>query len=86
MVSQADQDTTVPTGDISSSDYAKRTRLLIKLITDLRALGYARYYLFASIHHSYCFARAEADFDLPRIAVIGNQSAGKVSDLPLSII
>ncbi|THG95428.1 hypothetical protein EW026_g6225 [Hermanssonia centrifuga] len=52
MVSQADQDTTVPTGDISSSDYAKRTRLLIKLITDLRALG------------------AEADFDLPRIAVI----------------
>ncbi|CAL1705006.1 unnamed protein product [Somion occarium] len=38
-----------------------RTRKLIKLITELRAIG------------------AEAHFDLPRIAVIGNQSAGKSS-------
>ncbi|KAI0078419.1 hypothetical protein K474DRAFT_1744981 [Panus rudis PR-1116 ss-1] len=46
---------------IAGSDYAARTRKLITLITDLRALG------------------AQADFDLPRIAVIGNQSAGKSS-------
>jgi len=46
---------------ISDSDYAARTRKLINLITDLRALG------------------AQAEFDLPRIAVIGNQSAGKSS-------
>ncbi|KAJ3559507.1 hypothetical protein NM688_g311 [Phlebia brevispora] len=53
--------TQLAAADISSSDYAKRTRSLINLITDLRALG------------------AQADFDLPRIAVIGNQSAGKSS-------
>ncbi|GJE98371.1 P-loop containing nucleoside triphosphate hydrolase protein [Phanerochaete sordida] len=52
---------TKASSDISQSSYAKRTRDLIGLMTDLRALG------------------AEADFDLPRIAVIGNQSAGKSS-------
>ncbi|KAG8993005.1 hypothetical protein FRB94_011150 [Tulasnella sp. JGI-2019a] len=46
---------------ISDTLYAKRTRELIKLITQLRGLG------------------AQADVDLPRIAVIGNQSAGKSS-------
>ncbi|KAF8486541.1 P-loop containing nucleoside triphosphate hydrolase protein [Gautieria morchelliformis] len=46
---------------ISSSDYAQRTRHLIKLINELRGVG------------------AHADIDLPRIAVIGNQSAGKSS-------
>ncbi|EJC99594.1 uncharacterized protein FOMMEDRAFT_148530 [Fomitiporia mediterranea MF3/22] len=50
-----------PAVDISSQPYAKRVQALIKLITDLRALG------------------AQADVDLPRIAVIGNQSAGKSS-------
>ncbi|EKM56257.1 uncharacterized protein PHACADRAFT_140877 [Phanerochaete carnosa HHB-10118-sp] len=52
---------TTSSSNISHSKYAKRTRDLIGLITDLRALG------------------AQADFDLPRIAVIGNQSAGKSS-------
>ncbi|KAG8946753.1 hypothetical protein FRC04_011409 [Tulasnella sp. 424] len=46
---------------ISDTPYAKRTRELIKLITQLRGVG------------------AQADVDLPRIAVIGNQSAGKSS-------
>ncbi|KAH8117944.1 P-loop containing nucleoside triphosphate hydrolase protein [Phellopilus nigrolimitatus] len=46
---------------IAGFDYAKKVQVLIKLITELRALG------------------AQADIDLPRIAVIGNQSAGKSS-------
>ncbi|KAG9045356.1 hypothetical protein FS837_006454 [Tulasnella sp. UAMH 9824] len=46
---------------ISDTPYAKRTRELIKLVTQLRGVG------------------AQADVDLPRIAVIGNQSAGKSS-------
>ncbi|KAG8937798.1 hypothetical protein FRC03_007846, partial [Tulasnella sp. 419] len=46
---------------ISDTHYARRTRELNKLITELRALG------------------AQAEVDLPRIAVIGNQSAGKSS-------
>ncbi|KAI0088919.1 P-loop containing nucleoside triphosphate hydrolase protein [Irpex rosettiformis] len=51
----------VASGGISASDYAARTRRLIRLIKDLRALG------------------ADSELNLPRIAVIGNQSAGKSS-------
>ena len=63
--------------NISTSIYAKRTRDLIKLITDLRALGFV---LKSSLYYraDKCPCSAQADFPLPRIAVIGNQSAGKV--------
>ncbi|TDL25543.1 hypothetical protein BD410DRAFT_717419 [Rickenella mellea] len=46
---------------IANQDYAKQVKNLIKLITDLRAMG------------------AQSHIDLPRITVIGNQSAGKSS-------
>ncbi|KAF8503172.1 P-loop containing nucleoside triphosphate hydrolase protein [Gautieria morchelliformis] len=51
----------ISSADISSTQYAQRTRHLIKLINELRGVG------------------APANIDLPRIAVIGNQSAGKSS-------
>ncbi|KAL0571649.1 hypothetical protein V5O48_010307 [Marasmius crinis-equi] len=46
---------------ISSTSYASRTKELLALINQLRAVG------------------AQTELDLPRIAVIGNQSAGKSS-------
>ncbi|KAK1234389.1 hypothetical protein PQX77_002427 [Marasmius sp. AFHP31] len=46
---------------ISSTNYASRTKELLALINQLRAVG------------------AQTELDLPRIAVIGNQSAGKSS-------
>ncbi|KAF8997232.1 P-loop containing nucleoside triphosphate hydrolase protein [Hymenopellis radicata] len=49
------------TAALAGSDYAQRSREMINLVKDLRALG------------------ADAEVDLPRIAVIGNQSAGKSS-------
>ncbi|KAF8997228.1 P-loop containing nucleoside triphosphate hydrolase protein [Hymenopellis radicata] len=49
------------TAALAGSDYAQRSREMINLVKDLRALG------------------ADAEIDLPRIAVIGNQSAGKSS-------
>ncbi|KAF8875005.1 hypothetical protein CPB85DRAFT_1260173 [Mucidula mucida] len=47
-------------------DYAQRSRGMINLIKDLRELGFVS-------------CSADTEFDLPRIAAIGNQSAGKSS-------
>ncbi|EJC99591.1 uncharacterized protein FOMMEDRAFT_92854 [Fomitiporia mediterranea MF3/22] len=66
--------------DISSQPYARRVQALIKLITDLRALGYCLFVSSSCRIYSVCpYGSAQADVDLPRIAVIGNQSAGKSS-------
>ncbi|KAF9517330.1 hypothetical protein BS47DRAFT_1389871 [Hydnum rufescens UP504] len=46
---------------LGKTEYAQRTKALISVIGDVRALG------------------GQGDLDLPRIAVIGNQSAGKSS-------
>ncbi len=65
---------------IAAQDYAKRVTKLIQLMTDLRASGY----VFLNFSHK-CESfltssvRAQADIDLPRVVVIGNQSAGKSS-------
>lgn len=57
--------------DISKSDYAALTRRLIGLIKDLRALGYVGRSILKGHVSKARDDSAEADFSLPRIAVIG---------------
>ena len=63
--------------DVSTSEYATRRKNLLKLVKQLRAMGYGRFICVCTeIPHNF-FSRAQADLDLPRVTVIGNQSAGR---------
>lgn len=67
------------TRTMAMSDYAQHSRNLINLVKDLRALGCSFTLRPHVIRHVDKTLRAQAEIDLPRIAVIGNQSAGKSS-------
>ncbi|KAF5352891.1 hypothetical protein D9757_012099 [Collybiopsis confluens] len=58
---ETDKQALVGGSDVSGSDYAKRSKVLMQLYQELCALG------------------ADMFFDLPKIAVVGAQSAGKSS-------
>lgn len=70
---------TISGAGIVNSDYARRTRHLMKLINDLRGVGWVKEIVMPINTAWLSPFRAHADIDLPRIAVIGNQSAGKSS-------
>ncbi|KAF9496797.1 hypothetical protein BDN71DRAFT_1445736, partial [Pleurotus eryngii] len=61
--------------DSSNSFDLRRRKELLTLVKHLRAIGYvsARSSI-ADVTSSY---RAQTDLDLPRVTVIGNQSAGE---------
>lgn len=63
---------------IAAYDYAAKVGSLIKLVTDLRAIGYGSVRIICGTPYILSVS-AQTDVDLPRIAVIGNQSAGKSS-------
>ncbi|KAF9066275.1 P-loop containing nucleoside triphosphate hydrolase protein [Rhodocollybia butyracea] len=66
------------TSDISDTVYASRRKELLALINQLRAVGYGALATFFQLSHILSTS-AQNDLDLPRITVIGNQSAGKSS-------
>ena len=66
---------------IGETGYAKSTKELIQFVTTLRSLGYVHHFV-----QCHCVSAqnlhnisAQVYLDLPRIVVIGNQSAGKSS-------
>ena len=67
----------------SDSTYGKRRQQALALINQLRAIGYVASDCYIPSTHAFfthlTVYSAQADLDLPRIAVIGNQSAGKSS-------
>jgi len=66
--------------ELSVSNYAVRRKELLQLIKQLRAVGFVSLSHLLSTFPSLQFRfRAQADLDLPRITIIGNQSAGKSS-------
>ena len=66
---------------LTSSDYGKSSKELIEFVGQLRALGCVVWHILASSTTASItsFCRAHIDIELPRIVVIGNQSAGKSS-------
>jgi hypothetical protein len=80
------EEETVQTNDtgLSGSDYAVRCKELLRLVNQLVALGFVVpifHYSNTNLLIGACFyyISAQADVDLPRVTVIGNQSAGKSS-------
>jgi hypothetical protein len=59
--------------DISTSDYARRRRELMEMMTDLRFMGWVLVDLVAHIAHTTSYS-AETLIDLPAVVVIGGQS------------
>jgi hypothetical protein len=59
--------------DISSTDYALRRRELMKMMSDLKSMGWVFVYLTAQLTHATSDS-AEALIDLPSVVVIGGQS------------
>lgn len=68
--------------ELSDTQYAFRRKEILGLVNQLRAVGQVEFfsnsarclYVLTLCH----LCRAQGDLDLPRIAVIGNQSAGMV--------
>lgn len=77
MASMSDSDAS----DVSKSAYATRRQKLQSLVSALRGYGYGVVSNSAiSLNRPFiCFVSAQAELDLPLIAVTGNQSAGKSS-------
>ena len=74
---------TIEYASIGVSSYASKSQRLIQLINELRTIGYGLLcYLYAFLHPMSTNPSTESIFPLPQIAVIGNQSAGKVSSVP----
>ena len=71
------QSHTHATHPLVHSDYAKSSRELIDFVGLLRSLGQVQFIRRASSAHNP--RSAHIDLELPRIVVIGNQSAGKSS-------
>lgn len=71
------------TFSISATDFAKKLNELHALFNQLRAEGYVELPLRVPSYHCRLMIpfhpSAQTDLDLPRIVVIGNQSAGKSS-------
>ncbi len=72
------------TFSISATDFAKKLNELHALFNKLRAEGYVSLWPSLSFHPTRALTMAflnsaQTDIDLPRIVVIGNQSAGKSS-------
>jgi hypothetical protein len=79
------EEETVQTNDtgLSGSDYAVRCKELLRLVNQLVALGFVPIIHYSNINlligACFYYISAQADVDLPRVTVIGNQSAGKSS-------
>lgn len=64
---------------LAASRYATESRALLQLVQDIRASGYVSAVAVQESLNSFAnilFIRGQAVVDLPRVVVIGNQSAG----------